>query len=139
MNEFEALNQFREQPKMMTEAEALANLLKPCGNACVKPVLDLNTGVTDTSIDAFKGIQKEMGTRQIAVLNTFKELKTATNLEVSKRMGLPINQVTPRTNELVKMGKVEACGKRKCQISGKFVKVWWPKPSNKNLLPPLVK
>lgn len=125
MNAEEALAQFKEPPKTLTAEEALAQFKKPCTNAC--KTLDLNTGVQSTSIDAYKQIQTELGSRQLLVLQAFKNLKTATNLEVSRHIGLPINQVTPRTNELVKMGRLECCGKRRCQVSGKLVMVWWIK------------
>ena len=39
-------------------------------------------------------------------------------------MGIPINCVTPRTNELYKMGKIVKHGKRPCNISGKMAIEW---------------
>jgi len=78
----------------------------------------------DTSIDAYMGIKKELGARQRAVFDVIGHLKSATNLEISNFMGLPINQVTPRTNELRKFGKVTDDGKRACTISGKTSYAW---------------
>lgn len=77
-----------------------------------------------TSLDAFTDIQPELGDRQKLVLAGIKELKSPTNLELSVHLKIPINQVTPRTNELVKLGIVTEHEKRECQISHRTVWSW---------------
>ena len=42
-------------------------------------------------------------------------------------LGLPINQITPRTNELVKMGLVVEDKKRSCDVSGRKAIAWMVK------------
>ena len=60
------------------------------------------TNVQETSFDAFAELKKgKLSARRQEVLNGFEQLKTATNLEVSDLLKIPINSVTPRTNELV--------------------------------------
>lgn len=47
-----------------------------------------------------------------------------TNREISKVLDWEINTVTPRVNELRKMGFIEEMGKRDCRISGMNAYVW---------------
>jgi len=74
----------------------------------------------------------ELGERQQQVFKGFTKLQRATNLEVSRELKLPINQVTPRTNELVKMGLLEEKDKRKCKISGRKAIEWGLKKGDTN-------
>lgn len=84
--------------------------------------------VQETSLDAFSELQKgKLSEKRQEVLNGFEQLKSATNLEVSDLIKLPINSVTPRTNELVKMGVLIIMGRRKCSISGNTAIVWGKK------------
>ena len=78
----------------------------------------------DTSLDSFQEIKKELGKRQQLVYDIIKKLGCPTNLEMSRYSNVPINQITPRTNELVKLGFVKECEKRTCSISGKTVWSW---------------
>lgn len=77
-----------------------------------------------TSIQAFNEIKPELGARQLHVFETIKKLGTPTNLELSKYLRIPINQITPRTNELMKMGYVTECEKRACSVSGRKAIAW---------------
>lgn len=80
--------------------------------------------VRDTSINAFREVKTELGARQHAVYNAIKTLVCPTNTEIAGYLTLPINQVTPRTNELVKKGYVIEYEKRKCSVTGKTVWSW---------------
>jgi DNA-binding MarR family transcriptional regulator len=80
--------------------------------------------IQDTSISAYFDIRPELGTRQALVYGIIKYLKECSNLEISRFGKIPINAVTPRTNELRKKGLVVKVGKRKCSVSGKIVLVW---------------
>lgn len=84
--------------------------------------------IQDTSKEAYVGISAELGHRQRQVLDAFKQFGPHTNLEISRLLGLPINQVTPRTNELVKMGCLQSTIKRRCTISKKNAIVWSTSP-----------
>ena len=77
-----------------------------------------------TSIDAYHEIRHELGKRQQLVYDCIKNNGSSTNLEISKIMHLPINSVTPRTNELVKAGRVIQDCKRSCSVSGRTCISW---------------
>ena len=77
-----------------------------------------------TSIESYQYVKKDLGERQQAIYDGFTGNGSCTNLEISKLMSIPINSVTPRTNELVKMGLlIEDC-KRECSISGRKAISW---------------
>ena len=80
--------------------------------------------IQDTSLNAYSNIQAELGKRQRAVYEIIKYLHSPTNLEISKWAGIPINQITPRTNELRKKGLLKEDGKRFCHVSGKMANTW---------------
>ena len=86
--------------------------------------------VKQTSIEAYSRIKKELGKRQQEVYDGFLGNGTCTNLELSRLLGIPINQITPRTNELVKLGLVTDVEKRECGISGKKAIAWRVKRSD---------
>ena len=59
----------------------------------------MNTPQT-TSIEAYNFIKSSLGKRQEVVYKALEELKEANNLMISKKLNLPINQITPRVKEL---------------------------------------
>lgn len=58
--------------------------------------------IKQTSLDSWDVLQKTLGSRQYAVLEALQALGSANNREIAEYLELPINQITPRTNELVK-------------------------------------
>ena len=80
--------------------------------------------VRQTSLEAYSRIKKELGSRQQEIFDCFEGNGSCTNLEVSKMIGVPINCVTPRTNELVKLGLVIEDEKRNCNVSGRKSISW---------------
>jgi len=83
----------------------------------------------DTSLDAYQQIKKELGKRQRAVLDTINHIihiknTFPTNLEISQFMGIPINSITPRTNELEKLGHITRYNKRLCKVSKRMAYTW---------------
>jgi len=82
------------------------------------------SGVRDTSIFTYRDIKSKIGEAQTKVLLAILHLGEPTNLEISTFLIWPINQVTPRTNELVKKGLVAEAGKRPCHISGRLAIAW---------------
>ena len=80
--------------------------------------------IQQTSLEAYRDIRKKLGQKQQEVYDGFLGNGSCTNLEISKMMGIPINCVTPRTNELYKMGKIVKDGKRTCNVSGKTAISW---------------
>ena len=75
--------------------------------------------VTDTSLTAYDNIKHLLSEKQGEVLSVFRRntKKSWTNMELSDALGWSINRVTPRTNELRKMGMLRTAGKRKCGIT----------------------
>ena len=78
----------------------------------------------DTSLDAFAQVKTTLGKRQRAVLDIIRHLKSPTNAEISQFIGLPINTITPRTNELRGKGLVGDAGKRICKVTGHEAHTW---------------
>ena len=81
--------------------------------------------IQDTSRHAYKyDALPTLGERQLLVYNELLKADNLTNLEMAKRLGIEINTVTPRTNELVKLGLVTEDCKRVCRISGRTAIAW---------------
>ncbi len=77
-----------------------------------------------TSREAFAGIAPHLGERQQEVLAAFYKNGPMTNSELSEFLGIRINAITPRTNELVKMGLVHEHDRRPCRVTGSKAIVW---------------
>ena len=82
--------------------------------------------IRQTSLMAFREIEfrGKLGERQIQVLKVIRDNPLVNDKEISQRLNLPINVVTPRRNELVKAGYVLGCGVRPCEITGRASHVW---------------
>lgn len=78
--------------------------------------------VQRTSLEACRDIQRELGFRQAQVLNIFLSHRgfNYTNFELSKILGLPINQVTGRVKELREMGYLVYACSRKSYCAGSW-------------------
>jgi DNA-binding MarR family transcriptional regulator len=79
--------------------------------------------VAQTSIWAYEGIRRHLGPRHHQVYEAIQKLEPVHNGQIAKYLGLPINQVTGRVNELAKMGLVEVYGLENNE-SGRKVKHW---------------
>ncbi len=62
-----------------------------------------------TSLMAYESIQKELSARQELVYHTISRYGAVSDKQLAKWLGWPINCVTPRRNELVKLGRVREC------------------------------
>jgi hypothetical protein len=80
--------------------------------------------VRETSIEAYRSIEGKLGEKQKKVYEGFVKYGPKTNLELSKLLKMPINTVTPRTNELVKLELLREWCRRKCEITGRRSIVW---------------
>ena len=78
----------------------------------------------ETSIEAYNSIQVSLGKRQKNVHDMIKKNGSVTNRELSTLLQMPINQITPRTNELVKMGLVIQDGKVKDLLTNRSAMLW---------------
>lgn len=78
-----------------------------------------------TSLMAYGSLTTtKVGERQRQCLEALEELEVACNRQISTRSGLPINVVTPRMNELQKLGRVVWHGRDKDPVTGMTVNYW---------------
>lgn len=82
------------------------------------------SNVAQTSLDAFNSYECKIKPSQSMVYEELKVLQSATNLEVARALMWDINLVTPRMNELVKLGLVVQDCTRSCTISGRKAIAW---------------
>lgn len=81
--------------------------------------------VRDTSLAAYEEVSPKIGERQKAVLDTIRVAKRpVNNQEIAGYLGVPINTITPRTNELVGLGKVELAFKGVFPLTKRTVCYW---------------
>lgn len=81
--------------------------------------------VQQTSIYSFiNEVKPTLGERQRIVYEVLKTGNNFTNQEVADYLGFQINTVTPRMNELVKIGVVQLSEKRKCKQTGRNCCAW---------------
>ena len=73
------------------------------------------------SLDAYRSIVESLGPRQQIVFEALRN-NPASNKTLAKRLGLEINQVTPRTLELRKLGLVKKMYSE--EQDGHFATVW---------------
>jgi len=93
----------------------------------------MKTRVRQTSIIAFHSLRDISG-RQRAVFEILRETQPACNMDISANLHLPINQITPRTNELVEMGLVKLAHKAPNPITSKTVIYWGLSIKGENLV-----
>lgn len=82
--------------------------------------------MNDTSLKAYESEicanlgQKQAAVRRLLLVNP----NGMTNAEIARTLEWSINRVTPRTNELVKLGAVQDAGTRRCRVTGRTAHVW---------------
>ena len=89
----------------------------------------MKTKMRATSLTAFADILENIGERQMQVLKAFRKIQPASNLMISKYLGLPINSITPRVKELREYGiviqdKVDTCEFTKRKVTYWRIKKW---------------
>jgi hypothetical protein len=82
--------------------------------------------VRQTSLESYYYLKdnKLLNTKQRQVFGTISFLNGATNMEISKFLGWPINCVTPRTRELFQSNKIIDDGERYCPQTKKNHIIW---------------
>jgi hypothetical protein len=82
--------------------------------------------IQDTSFEVYlKNIYPSLGHRQAVVLHHLRNASVAlTNTEIAAALARPINEITPRTNELRKLGLVIDAGRRICGVTGNRAHIW---------------
>lgn len=71
-------------------------------------------------------VKPNLSSKQEKVLEAFHTSTAAdmTNAELAQVLKWPINTVTPRTNELVKKGKLRESTRRRCWTTGRTAIAW---------------
>ena len=78
--------------------------------------------IQSTSQEAYDKIVNDLGKRQHEVFNHLKIMEPACNRQISETFDMPINEVTPRINELRYKGVVEQA--YKADYDGRKVIFW---------------
>ena len=86
----------------------------------------MNHKIRDTSLIAFQNILHTLSRRQAQVYFAFKDSPqdNLTDGELSRKLGWPINCVTPRRGELEKKGVLVDAGRRVCTVTGSLRHCW---------------
>lgn len=83
--------------------------------------------VRDTSRAAYEDVRPDLGKKQAVVLQTIAKAKRpVNNQEIASHLALPINTITPRTNELLSLNRVELAFKAIYPKTGRKVCYWKP-------------
>ena len=90
-------------------------------------------GSADTSLWAYSVATKDLGAKQKEVLDALRFFSDATNAEIAAHLGWPVNRVTPRTGELIKMGLVFKVERRTCKATSGTA---WSLRAKHPMLPP---
>lgn len=80
--------------------------------------------IQQTSMESYWSLGDKIGKRQQLVLDALKKLGTANNRQLKDFLGLEINTITPRVNELRKKHLVEESHKAEDPITGKLTIFW---------------
>lgn len=82
--------------------------------------------IQDSSLEIhLKNVYPHLATPQKPVLHYLRNVGAAlTNAEIAAALQRPINEITPRTNELVKQGLLIDAGRRICRITGNTAHQW---------------
>ena len=75
-----------------------------------------------TSLEAYDKIVGKLGNRQYAVYNALKSIEPACNKRIAIELDMPINEITPRVNELRYKGMVKEAFK--ADYDGRKVIFW---------------
>lgn len=84
------------------------------------------TAVRDTSLLAFielKDNPQHLGLMQEKVFKVIMNNPFICDLEISEILGIQINSITPRRNELLEMGFIIDCGMKKNK-NNRLVHIW---------------
>lgn len=74
------------------------------------------TNVQQTSLFAFHDVKHNLSDRQRHVYTGMRAMnRDFSDKELAEFLEMPINQITPRRGELVKMGIVRSAGRRLCR------------------------
>ncbi len=89
--------------------------------------------IQDTSLWAYAQATQNLGAKQKEVLDALRLFPDATNAEIARALSWPVNRVTPRTGELIKMGLVIKVMRRTCKATNGTA---WSLKAKHPVLPP---
>jgi|GEM_PF-4920674 len=81
----------------------------------------------DTSLLAYSEVIENLGEKQMLVFRKLRELKFASNFQLSKELRIPVNRICPRIKELRDYKIVMFYKKDICQDTNKLVTYWKPR------------
>jgi hypothetical protein len=90
-------------------------------------------GIQETSLWAYAQATQNLGAKQKEVLDALRFFPDATNAEIARAMNWPVNRVTPRTGELVKIGLIFKVERRTCKATSGTA---WSLKAKHPVLPP---
>ncbi len=67
---------------------------------------------------------ESLSEKEKSIIAEMKALKTFTNSELSERIGIKENDLSPRVRKIKRMGYIEAYGKRQSNLVNRQVIVW---------------
>jgi len=81
--------------------------------------------ITQTSLQSYYNeVLPNIGKNQQIILETLKSMSSASNMMIADKLGWSINRVTPRINELRKLGLVVEFKIDYCLITHRNVSYW---------------
>src|ERR1039458_1173995 len=90
-------------------------------------------GSADTSLWAYAQASQDLGAKQKEVLDALRFFPDATNAEIARAMNWPVNRVTPRTGELIKLRLIFKVERRTCKATSGTA---WSLRAKHPVLPP---
>ena len=78
----------------------------------------------NTAIQSYHEVLDSLPGRRKEVFQALRVLNKACNLDIAQHLGIPINRITPRTNELVGLGVVCEFRRAVCPETNKRVIYW---------------
>lgn len=78
----------------------------------------------NTAVQSYHDIIDSLPERRKKVYQALLKIQPACNLDVSEHLGIPINQVTPRMNELVTLDVVTEDHRGMCKQTNRRVIFW---------------
>src|ERR1017187_6161813 len=89
--------------------------------------------IQETSLWAYSVATQNLGAKQMEVLDALRFFPDAMNAEIARAMNWPVNRVTPRTGELIKIGLVFKVQRRTCKATNGTA---WSLRAKHPVLPP---
>lgn len=80
--------------------------------------------IRETSLQAYEEAKQTLSAKQQAVYDYIAINGEVCDQDIAAGLGWPINRVTPRRGELLKLGEIQDQGARPCPSSGRRVHYW---------------